>query len=80
MITTTLLLVSFLIIFLAYQQQAVFESSLLDFNFCTDDLPSIFWGSYENIPQEIGESGQEKERERERERKGRTIQRDDPPH
>jgi len=53
MITVALLLSSFVIIFLAYQQQAVFENTLLDFSFCTDDLPSIFWGTYEDVPTDL---------------------------
>ena len=51
MMTFGLLLMSFLLIFLAYQQKAIFEKNLLDFDFCTDELPSIYWGSHEDLPE-----------------------------
>ncbi|GMH85714.1 hypothetical protein TrST_g4791 [Triparma strigata] len=53
MLTFGLLLAAFVMIFVAYQQKAIFEKNLLNFDFCTEELPSIFWGSHENLPEDL---------------------------
>ena len=53
MVTFGLLLASFVVIFFAYEQKAIFEKNLLDFTFCGDELPSVFWGKHDNLPTDV---------------------------
>lgn len=52
-LTSVLLVLSFFIIYLAYQQQAILTKSLLDFSFCSEDLPSVYWGGYGGLPEDL---------------------------
>ena len=45
--TFFMLFLSLIVIYFAYQQQAVFESQLINFSLCADILPSVYHGDYD---------------------------------